>query len=330
MSRISDQLERAGLRDRVVMFWNANNTMSFHRVDWKRLARTTTLTTVSRYMKHIMWGMGLNPLVIPNGIPRCLLGRLGTKLSDRLKRHLDADLILTKVARWDPDKRWNMAVESVARLKSRGMRTVLLARGGIEPHGEEVLYHARSLGLTIKEVTVAAASAIDYMKAIQKGRGADILNLKFHCPQEFLRLVYNASNAVLANSGHEPFGLVGLETMAAGGIAFTGSTGEDYAIPFYNAIVLETSDPKEIEAYVMYLQMAPGEERRIRLAARQAAKRYVWEEVVKNLTRKLEYEARLQGALAIPRRVPIPPPREAERWAEYPTEALVPLPVICT
>jgi glycosyltransferase involved in cell wall biosynthesis len=330
MSRISDQLQRSGLRDRVVMFWNANNTMSFHRVDWKRLARTTTLTTVSRYMKHIMWGMGLNPLVIPNGIPRCLLGRLGTKLSDRLKRHLDADLILTKVARWDPDKRWNMAVESVARLKSRGMRTVLLARGGIEPHGEEVLYHARSLGLTIKEVTVAAASAIDYMKAIQKGRGADILNLKFHCPQEFLRLVYNASNAVLANSGHEPFGLVGLETMAAGGIAFTGSTGEDYAIPFHNAIVLETSDPKEIEAYVMYLQMAPGEERRIRLAARQAAKRYVWEEVVKNLTRKLEYEARLQGALAIPRRVPIPPPREAERWAEYPTEALVPLPVICT
>ena len=76
-----------------------------------------------------------------------------------------------------------------------------------------------------------------------------------------MRLVYQASDAVLANSGREPFGLVGLETMAAGGMAFTGSTGEDYAIPFHNSIVLETSDPKEIETYVMYLAEHPQETR---------------------------------------------------------------------
>ena len=216
MSRIGDQLDYSGIRDRVVMFWNANHTVSFERVDWNRLAHTATLTTVSRYMKHLMWGMGLNPLVIPNGIPSRLLGRVSSKLSGKLKACLDADLILAKVARWDPDKRWKMAVESVANLKSRGMRTTLLARGGVEAHGQEVLDHARSLGLTVRGVTASTGSTADCMRALQEGRGADILELRFHCPEEFLRLVYNASNAVLANSGHEPFGLVGLETMASG------------------------------------------------------------------------------------------------------------------
>ena len=328
MSCISDRLESLGWRDRVVMFWNANNTMSFQRIDWSRLGRTTTLTTVSRYMKHIMWGMGLNPLVIPNGIPSCLLARIASNLPDRLKKSLDADLILTKVARWDPDKRWNMAVESIARLKSRGKRTVLLARGGMEPHGEEVLYRARSLGLAVRDVKATDGSNTDYLKAIQEGRGADILNLIFHCPQQFLRLMYNASNAVLANSGHEPFGLVGLETMAAGGIAFTGSTGEDYAIPFHNAIVLETSDPREIEAYLMYLETHPAVNKRIRLAARQAAKRYAWDEVVSNLTQKLEYQARLQGALSVPRNKPVPAPKPIDHWAEYPLEDLAPTPAL--
>jgi len=330
MNRISDQLGRSGLRDRVLMFWNANNTMSFHRVDWERLAQSTTLTTVSRYMKHIMWEMGLNPLVIPNGIPRCLLGRVTTEFSNRLRECLNVDLILTKVARWDPDKRWNMAVESIARLKSRGWRTVLLARGGIEPHGEEVRQHARSLGLSMKEARTTGHNTSDYMEALQRGRGSDILDLRFQCPQQFLRLVYNASTAVLANSGHEPFGLVGLETMAAGGIAFTGSTGEDYAIPFQNAIVLETSDPKEIEAYLTYLEATPNEGRRLRLAARQSAKRYVWDEVVKNLIQKLEYQARLQGALVIPTRSLLPSEEPMRRRTEQRLEDLAPLPAFAT
>ena len=318
MCRISDHLYYNGLRDRVVMFWNANNTMSFHRVNWGRLDYTTTITTVSRYMKHIMWGMGLNPVVIPNGIPSSLLGKITSKAVKGIKRGFNGDLILAKVARFDPDKRWNMAVESIARLKSRGMKPVLLARGGVEPHGEEVMYRARSLGLIMKEVRASGTTLEDYFEAIRGSSGADILNLRFHCPQEFLRLVYHASNAVLANSGHEPFGLVGLEAMAAGGIVFTGGTGEDYAIPLHNAIVLETSDPKEIEAYIMYLEERPDEKKRIRRAAREAARRYVWEEVVKILIHKLEYQARIQGLLAVPRRTAIPPPGPSEHPAAVP------------
>jgi glycosyltransferase involved in cell wall biosynthesis len=303
MCRISDLLHSNGLRDRAVMFWNANNTMSFDRINWGRLAYTTRITTVSRYMKHIMSRMGIDPLVIPNGIPNSLLGRLPSRAAEVFRKSIDAELVLAKVARWDPDKRWNMAVEAMARLKSRGKKAVLLARGGIEPHGQEVLYNARSLGLKVSDVRTQGNTFMDYVQAIREGDGADVLNLRFHCPLSLLKSMYHTSDAVLANSGHEPFGLVGLETMAAGGIAFTGSTGEDYAIPYRNAMVMETADPKEIETYISYLDRHPEERRRMRLAGRGTAGEYVWEKVIKNLVRKLEYQAMLQGLLALTRAI---------------------------
>ena len=312
MCRISNLLYSNGFRDRVVMFWTANNTMSFDRINWGRLSYTTTITTVSKYMKHIMRGMGVNPLVIPNGIPKSLLGKVDEGAAARLRRNLDADLILAKVARWDPDKRWNMAVEATAKLKARGRRTVLLARGGIEPHGEEVMANSRYLGLVAKEARAKGDTFEDYFDAIKGHSMADILNLKFYIPQKFLRVIYRASDAVLANSSHEPFGLVGLEAMAAGGIVFTGGTGEDYAISFHNSIVLETSDPKEIEVYMMYLEEHPEEEERIRRAARRTARQFTWEEVVENLIQKLEYQARSQGLLATPRKTPALDPRSLE------------------
>ena len=61
-------LQQAGLRQQVTIFWNANNTFSFDRIDWGRLAQAAVITTVSRYMKHLMWDLGVNPLVIPNGL----------------------------------------------------------------------------------------------------------------------------------------------------------------------------------------------------------------------------------------------------------------------
>jgi len=325
MCRISDLLHSNGLRDRAVMFWNANNTMSFDRINWGRLAYTTRITTVSRYMKHIMWRMGINPLVIPNGIPNSLLGRVSSWAAERLRKSLDAELVLAKVARWDPDKRWNMAIEAMANLKAKGKKAVLLARGGIEPHGEEVMYNARSLGLKVREVRTQGDSFTDYLQAIRQGDGADILNLRFHCPQSLLKFVYHTSDAVLANSGHEPFGLVGLETMAAGGIAFTGSTGEDYAIPYRNAIVMETADPKEIESYITYLDRHPEEKHKIRRAGRGTAKQYVWEKVIKNLVRKLEYQASLQGLLALTRTIQ-EQRREARDYSQA-EQLRLPLPV---
>lgn len=298
MCRISDLLEEDGSRDKAVMFWNANNTFGFDRIDWPRLAHAGTITTVSRYMKQIMRERsGLDPLVIPNGIPSSLLKKVDSQLSSRFRKMMGNASVLAKIARWDPDKCWNGAVEATARLKKRGKRTVLIARGGIEPYGEEVLYRARSLGLKVSEVNGKRDNLEGYLQALEAVEDADILNLKFHCPQEFLRIIYNASDGVLANSRHEPFGLVGLETMAAGGVAFTGSTGEDYAVPFHNSVVLETTNPREIEEQVIYLRKHPEEEERIREAGRQTALRFTWEEVTRILIRKLEQQARSQGLL---------------------------------
>jgi glycosyltransferase involved in cell wall biosynthesis len=218
-----------------------------------------------------------------------------------------------------------MAIEAMANLKAKGKKTVLLARGGIEPHGEEVMYNARSLGLKVREVRTQGNSFTDYLQAIRHGDGADMLDLRFHCPQSLLKFVYHVSDAVLANSGHEPFGLVGLETMAAGGIAFTGSTGEDYAIPYRNAIVMETADPKEIESYITYLDKHPEEKCKIRRAGRGTAKQYVWEKVIKNLVRKLEYQASLQGLL-VPTRMTREQRREALAYPQA-EQLRLPLPV---
>ncbi len=299
--RMHNLLLDKGLRDRVIIFWNANNTFGFERIDFKNLEKASTITTVSRYMKHIMWQLGLNPVVIPNGIPRHLLNRVDTSLSRSLRQGLKCDLLVAKIARWDPDKRWNMALEAAAHLKFGGQKVILIARGGMEGYGEEVLSNARTLGLKVKDVYAKGNTLDDYLKAIcLHAEDADFLNLKFHCSQDLLRLIYHASDAVLANSGREPFGLVGLETMAAGGIAFTGSTGEDYAISFQNSIVLETADPQEIETYITYLQSHPGMGEHIRKSARYTAARFTWDQITENLIQRLEFQAKIQGMLSLP------------------------------
>jgi glycosyltransferase involved in cell wall biosynthesis len=299
MSRISDLLHSHGLRDRAVLFWNANNLFSFYRINWSRLSFTATITTVSRYMKHRMWSTGIDPLVIPNGIPRDALEPVGEAAVARVRRALDGDPLLFKIGRFDPDKRWNMAMEAVARLKALGMRPVMPIRGGIEAHGAEVLESARRLGLTVTEVRAEGRRLEDCLRALEDAAGSgEILDLRFFLPDEFVRVMYRASDAVLANSGHEPFGLVGLEVMGAGGVAFTGSTGEDYAIPFENALVLDTDDPGEIVGYLAHLQRHPGDVEKIRRGARRAAETFLWDRVIENLVAKLEYVARNQGTLA--------------------------------
>jgi glycosyltransferase involved in cell wall biosynthesis len=299
--RLSEQLRSQRLEDRVVTFWNANNTFGFDQVDWPRLAENTTITTVSRYMKQIMRQKGVNPLVIPNGIPGMLIGEeVDDMVSRRLRERLKSEILFTKVARYDTTKGWDQAVEATARLKQNGRKTVLLARGGIESYGEEVMYNARHLGLKVRDVATTGDNIGDCLEAISGNDGADVVNIKFHCLPELLRILYHASDAVLANSNHEPFGLVGLETMAAGGIAFTGGTGEDYAIHLHNSIVLETSDPREIETYVTYLDNHAEQEKNIRKSGKQTATRFTWEEVIKNLIEKTETQASIQRLIQAP------------------------------
>jgi glycosyltransferase involved in cell wall biosynthesis len=282
--RLGEQLRAQGLQDSTEILWNANNTFGFDRIDWKRLGENSTVTTVSRYMKHVMREKGINSMVIPNGIPDALLDEVDQNESINLRKKIKSDLLMTKVARYDPSKGWNEAVEATARLKNRGRKTVFLARGGIEPFGEEVLYNAQNLGLKVRDVYSDTSDTGECLEVIAAAaEGADVINLKFHCAPGLLRVLYNASDAVLANSRHEPFGLVGLEAMAAGGVAFTGGTGEDYAKHLDNAIVLESTDPREIEDYVTYLDNNRNHKNLIRNSARETASHYTWDEVVKGL-----------------------------------------------
>lgn len=296
--RTSDLLNWFGLRQKALILWNLNSLMSLHRINWGRLNFVSTLCTVSKYMKHKMWELGVNPLVIPNGIPSRHLEPVNQDAVTRLRdiaRQGDAQrLFLFKIGRFDPDKRWLMAMEAVARLKQSGHPVSLFVRGGIEPHGAEVFQRAYHLGLQIKDVVAQRPNLEQCMDAIEQVGSADVYNLRFFLPEEFVRTTYAAADATLANSGHEPFGLVALEVMAAQGIAVTGSTGEDYAISFENAIVTETEDPDEIVGYLLYLRRHPEEQERIRQAGHTTSQQFQWDRVIENLLSKLEFLARKQ------------------------------------
>lgn len=296
--RLRGLLRQHGVADRVVIFWNANNTKSFDRVNWPRLASAAEVTTVSRYMKHKMWENGVNPLVIPNGIPSDILQPVDSNavlaVREALDPHRDA-LVLFKVGRFDPDKRWITAVEAAARLKAEGERVVFALRGGIEGHGHEVLSHARARGLSIVDVEGNPASMADVVGLLHEAPPADVYNLRFFMTQEWLRPFYAAADAVLANSGHEPFGLVGLEAMAAGGLVLTGATGEDYVTDGHTSVVVDTDSPDEIAGAVLSLRSNPARAVAIRAAARERASVFTWNLIVRILMGKIRFVARSQG-----------------------------------
>jgi len=297
MRLISDALYYRGLRDRVVMLWNANNTYGFNRIDWPALNLASMVTTVSRYMKFRMWEWAQNPVVIPNGIPRESIVDSDPAAVDSLRSAAAADHLWLKIGRFDPDKRWLMAVSAAAEIKRRGRRVKLLMRGGREPHGLEVLSQARHSGLVVKD----AATPRDWRglaTLLAESKAADIVHLTTFVPDALVAEMYAACDAVLANSGHEPFGLVGLEVMAANGIAVTGSTGEDYAEAYRNAVVIETDDPMEIVSELTVLKERPRLEAQIRRRGRATARDYVWEKVIDELLHRVDFAASRQAVKA--------------------------------
>lgn len=269
-----------GLRARVALFWNANNTFGFDRIDWPGLARAARVTTVSRYMKHRMAGLGVDPWVIPNGLPPDCFEAPDRRAVGGLRAAFAGRTVLAKMARFDPDKRWLAAVELVAEMKRRGWRPLLLARGGVEAHRSEFLAAACAHGLRVAERTWAGSGPQALREALREPGEADVIELQAHVDPAGRRVLFRAADAVLANSGHEPFGLVGLEAMAAGGVSCTGCSGEDYAVPGHNALILESGDPREFLGLFGALRDEPGRERALRRAGQHTARRYAWPRVV--------------------------------------------------
>jgi glycosyltransferase involved in cell wall biosynthesis len=276
-------LRYAGLRDRVSVLWNANNTFGFNRVPWMQLADASTITTVSKYMKHKMREHGADPLVIPNGLTADCFDAPERNPVQELRRRFRDRTFMTKMARWDPDKRWLATVELVAEMKRHGWAPLLVARGGSEPHGDEVLARARARGLEIVDRVADKPGAAGLAAALRDTNGADVVNLRSYVDPDARRALFRSVDAVLANSDHEPFGLVGLEAMAVGGVVCTGCSGEDYAVPGQNAIVLETGDPREFMGLFRGLREAPERIQAMRRAGRATAKRYAWDQIVERV-----------------------------------------------
>jgi glycosyltransferase involved in cell wall biosynthesis len=283
--------------------WNANNTYGFEQIPWARLQQASRLTTVSRYMKQRMWSVGVDPLVIPNGLPRDAFEDPDSAAVRALRGRLRDRTVLAKVARWHPDKRWRTALGTVAELKRQGWRPLLIARGGGEPYGAEVRAFAQQLSLRWTDRTLDASGTSEFLGALREVNDVDVVNLCAHVAPVPRRLLLRGADAVLANSAHEPFGLVGLEAMAVGGLAFTGCSGEDYVLPGQNALMLETDDPSEFLHLYGGLRSNPGAELALRRAARWTAKRLAWQEILQRV-----FLPRLNGNGAA-RTIEMPSPR---------------------
>lgn len=283
------RLRERNLRKSAVILWNANNTYGFETVDWIALQSAATITTISKFMKFEMRARGVNALVIPNGIPPRLLDGPPPELVKHFREALRGNPLLAKVGRFDPDKRWLQAIDAVDYLKRRGEKPRLVIRGGNESHGRSVLLRAKSRGLSIDEIGPAIETSA-FFPALAASQ-SDIINLLTPLPQPALFALYAAVDAVLANSGKEPFGLVGLEVMAAGGLPVCGATGEEYAEPFVNAIVCDTDDGLELATYIQSTLADPREVHRMHTVAIATAQRYTWPTVLRVLRQKLDFIA---------------------------------------
>jgi glycosyltransferase involved in cell wall biosynthesis len=288
------RLAEAGLRDRCVLLWNANNHFGFDGIDWRGLEHAATVTTVSRYMKHLMWLHGVNPMVVYNGIPPEALDRVDPEAVEAIRAAAGTPCLTFKIGRFSPDKRWYQGLDAIAELRAGGLAARLLMRGGVEQYGQSVLAHARHLGLSVTDWNDPIADAADVARALRGTHPAAVVNLRRFLPEAVLPAVAAASAAVLANSGHEPFGLVGLETMAAGGVAVVGATGEEYARPYGNAIVIETAEGSELASALRGLVERPDLSQRLRLAGRRDAADFAWPEVIDGFLERLRFVASRQ------------------------------------
>ncbi|MDE3113558.1 MAG: glycosyltransferase family 4 protein, partial [Chloroflexota bacterium] len=233
-------------RSAASLFWNANNTYGFGAVDFASLEQATTITTVSRFMRAALADAGVDAAVLPNGIAERWLRPVAPADVRAVRAAFGDRPTLVKVARFDPDKRWDWAIDAVAAMKADGLRPRFVVRGSRADYADVVWRRARRRGLSVDDLRLPAEAPVPAVtKAIAASSG-DVVHLDFFVSEPPLRALYAAADGVLANSSKEPFGLVGLEVMACGGIAYLGRTGEDYAVPYGNCVVVQTDDPREL------------------------------------------------------------------------------------
>jgi len=282
--RLDELLRLRGLRDRVVTFWNANNPYGFDRIDWQALTAATRPLAVSRFMWSILRARGIDSVVIPNGLPGRLIGNEPDGMAlRRLGQKQRWRTIFFKMARWEREKGWGQALDAMAELSHRGRAATLVARaGGSVGKGEALAGAAAHRGLEVVELSDSSGGPTHQLERITAVK-ADVVNLRFPVSEPLARLLFAGTGGVLANSIMEPFGLVGLEAMAAGGVVFTGGTGEDYAVDDLNAVVLKSTNPGEIADRALALRANPERVAALRSEAKRTASGFTWDATVDRL-----------------------------------------------
>jgi D-inositol-3-phosphate glycosyltransferase len=284
-----DRLARErGVRSALTVMWNANNTYGFEKIHWPTLIRAAAVTCVSKYMKFELAQWAVQALVIPNGLDRALLDGADVEQTQALLAAFGGRTTYVKVGRFDPDKNWLQAIDAVAEVRASGVDARLVVRGGKEPYGDVVMGRARERGLAVERLAYEGSDWREFARLLSYVE-APVVHVRAFLDEATLYALYAAADAVLANSGKEPFGLVGLEVMAAGGIAVCGATGEEYAEPFVNAIVCDTADGRELAAYLKALHDDPSLAGELRANGAQTAARYTWDNALTALDRKIAY-----------------------------------------
>jgi glycosyltransferase involved in cell wall biosynthesis len=277
-----------GVRGALTLMWNANNTYGFEKIHWPTLTRAAAVTAVSKYMKFELAQWGVHALVIPNGIDEALLEGADPERTAALRSAFGERPTYVKVGRFDPDKNWLQAIDALAEVRAGGIDAQLIVRGGKEPYGDVVFGRARDRRLEVCRLDYEGSDWAELAHRLAAVT-SPVVHVRAFLDEATLYALYAAADVVLANSGKEPFGLVGLEVMAAGGIVVCGATGEEYAEPFVNAIVCDTSDGRELATYLRALSEDGGLADELRANGTQTAARYTWSNVLESLDRKIAY-----------------------------------------
>lgn len=286
---IIDQLLKAnGLRDYCVILWNINNEYGLGEVRLSELSKACTITTVSDFMtKRIKALYGIDAAPIPNGIPSRVIGEPSSEMRGALRSCFNG-MLLQKVARYDSDKNWISAIETLSLLKKAGCRPCLLMRGGAQMYRSEVISRINDLGLSYVTVALKEPNFEMITDALRRYSHFDIIEMDFFIPEDLLMVMYGTADIVFANSVYEPFGIVGLEVMAKKGIAVLGCTGEDYASDRINSIRTDSENPEELKNTVIDIMNDAELREKIRENGLKTAKTFTWDRALSILIDHIE------------------------------------------
>jgi glycosyltransferase involved in cell wall biosynthesis len=117
------------------------------------------------------------------------------------------------------------------------------------------------------------------LSAVAAGRESDVIVLVSDVNADAWGKLLRGADGVLGSSRHERFGRVGVETMAVGGVACTGTSGEEYARAGENGLVFAGEAPGEFIVQGDAVFARANRVEAMRRFGPRTARRYTWERV---------------------------------------------------